>query len=99
MMRIARYLLAVVSLPLAAAADAARDIEHMQSDIELHVSNQQFMGAVLVARGGRLLINRGYGFADLEWNIPNTPDTRFRIGSVTKQFTAAAILLLREGAS
>jgi CubicO group peptidase (beta-lactamase class C family) len=68
----------------------------MRGDIELRVANQHFMGAVLVAKRDRLLINRGYGFADLEWNTPNTPHTRFRIASITKQFTAAAILLLQE---
>ena len=55
-----------------------------------------FMGAVLVARDGEVLVSRGYGHANLEWNIPNTPATRFRLGSITKQFTAAAILLLEE---
>jgi CubicO group peptidase (beta-lactamase class C family) len=38
----------------------------------------------------------GYGFANLEWNIPNSPTTKFRLGSLTKQFTAASILLLEE---
>jgi len=95
-MRTALYLLAGISLAVPAAAAAPNDIERMQSDIELRVANQQFMGTVLVAKGDRLLINRGYGCADLEWNTPNTPDTRFPIGSVTKQFTAASILLLQE---
>jgi CubicO group peptidase (beta-lactamase class C family) len=90
------YLLAALSLSVPAAAAVPTDIERMQNDIELRVANHEFMGAVLVAKGNRLLINRGYGFADLEWNIANTPDTRFRIGSITKQFTAAAILLLQE---
>jgi CubicO group peptidase (beta-lactamase class C family) len=94
--RTAFYLLAGVSLPIFAAAAASNDLERMQSDIELRVANQHFMGAVLVAKGDRLLIDQGYGFADLEWNAPNTPETRFRIASITKQFTAAAILLLQE---
>jgi len=49
-----------------------------------------------VARGGEVLLSRGYGSANLEWNIPNSPATKFRLGSVTKQFTAASILLLEE---
>ncbi|MCE0521369.1 MAG: serine hydrolase [Methylacidiphilales bacterium] len=53
---------------------------------------------VLVARDGKILFSHGYGFADREKRIPTTPETRFRIGSVTKQFTAAAILhLAQEG--
>jgi CubicO group peptidase (beta-lactamase class C family) len=95
-MRIALYLLAAISLSVHATAEARTDIERMQSDIELRAANQHFMGSVLVAKGDRLLINRGYGFADLEWSTPNTPDTRFRIASITKQFTAASILLLQE---
>jgi CubicO group peptidase (beta-lactamase class C family) len=92
----ALYLFAAISLPVQAAAETPSDIERMQSEIELRATNRHFMGTVLVAKGDRLLINRGYGFSDLEWNTPNTPDTRFRIGSVTKQFTAASILILQE---
>ena len=95
-MRTALYLLAGISLSIHAAAEAPNDIERMQSDIELRATSQHFMGTVLVAKGDRLLINRGYGFANLEWNTPNTPDTRFRIASITKQFTAASILILQE---
>lgn len=52
-----------------------------------------FMGTVLVSQNGSTLLNKGYGKADVGWNIPNEPDVRFRIGSLTKQFTAALILL------
>jgi CubicO group peptidase (beta-lactamase class C family) len=54
------------------------------------------MGTALVARGSQVLFSKGYGSANLEWNVPNSPDTKFRLGSVTKQFTAASILLLAE---
>lgn len=53
-------------------------------------------GSVLLARGGQVLLSRGYGLADEASKAPNTPETRFRIGSNTKQFTAMAILLLQE---
>lgn len=53
-----------------------------------------FSGAVLVARGDEVLLSEGYGLADRKQEIPNTPQTRFRIGSLTKQFTAMAILIL-----
>ncbi|MDJ0837526.1 MAG: serine hydrolase [Acidobacteriota bacterium] len=52
--------------------------------------------SVLVKRGDTDLIRKGYGLADMEWNIPLTPDTVFRVGSITKQFTGAAMLLLVE---
>ena len=68
----------------------------MDQVVQTYVSNRQFMGTALVARGNQVLFSKGYGSANLEWNIPNTPDTKFRLGSVTKQFTAATILLLEE---
>lgn len=52
--------------------------------------------AVLVARDGKVLLAQGYGAADLEAGKPVTPATRFRIGSISKVFTAAAILKLQE---
>ncbi|KQP40655.1 hypothetical protein ASF49_20600 [Methylobacterium sp. Leaf104] len=55
-----------------------------------------FSGAVIVARDGAVLFRRAYGAAQREWSVPNTPETRFRIASLTKQFTAAAILKLQE---
>lgn len=55
-----------------------------------------FSGAVLVTKQNKVLLKKGYGLADREWNIANTPDTKFRVGSVTKQFTAACILQLTE---
>jgi CubicO group peptidase (beta-lactamase class C family) len=57
-----------------------------------------FNGTVLVAENGKVILRKGYGSADFEWQIPNTPDTKFRLGSITKQFTAALILqLVNEG--
>ncbi len=56
----------------------------------------QFNGSVLVAENGKITYKGAYGQANMEWNIPNTPDTRFRLGSITKQFTATVILQLVE---
>src|SRR5579863_2549516 len=52
-------------------------------------------GSVLVEQNG-MLFSKGYGLADVDAQIPNTPQTRFRIGSITKQFTAIAILMLQD---
>jgi CubicO group peptidase (beta-lactamase class C family) len=68
----------------------------LEQIVQSYVDAKQFMGSVLVAENGNILLNKGYGSANLEWNIPNAPSTRFRIASLTKQFTAAAILLLEE---
>ncbi|MFN8495748.1 MAG: serine hydrolase domain-containing protein [Caldilineaceae bacterium] len=59
------------------------------------VEQQQFSGAVLIAQAGALLVNKGYGFADRAKQLPNTPQTKFRLGSLTKQFTALAMLQLQ----
>src|SRR5437667_12512088 len=54
----------------------------------------EFRGAVLVARNGQVLFERGYGDAVEAWGIANTTNTKFELASLTKQFTGAAILLL-----
>jgi CubicO group peptidase (beta-lactamase class C family) len=59
-------------------------------------SDGKLRGAVLLARGDTVLISMGYGLADEDSQAPNMPQTRFRIGSLTKQFTAMAILILQE---
>ncbi len=79
------------------AADAPADLpSHLDHVVVQFVQHRHFMGTVLVAKGGSILLDKGYGMADLEWNVPNTTDAKFRLGSVTKQFTATAILQLAE---
>ncbi|HZB45555.1 MAG TPA: serine hydrolase [Pyrinomonadaceae bacterium] len=60
------------------------------------MAQRRFSGAVLVARAGKVILKKGYGMANHEFDIPNTPRTKFRLGSLTKQFTAAAVMLLEE---
>jgi len=55
-----------------------------------------FMGSVLVAEDGKVIFSKSYGMADLEWSVPNSPTDSFNIASMTKQFTAASILLLED---
>jgi CubicO group peptidase (beta-lactamase class C family) len=61
-----------------------------------YVDRGYFSGSVLIAQGETILISKGYGLANLEHDVPNTPQTKFRLGSITKQFTAMAILMLQE---
>lgn len=71
----------------------------MQHDIDalMHAYDGAVPGAsVLVLRDGAALLRRSYGLADLEANVANTPATNYRLASVSKQFTAASILLLVE---
>jgi len=88
--------IAVGFVLVTAAGSVAQDIARMEQVIQDYVTAGTFMGTVLVARDGNIVIDRGYGMANVEWDVPNTPATKFRLGSVTKQFTAAAILLLEE---
>jgi len=61
-----------------------------------YYQNGTFNGAVLVSRNNRILYRKAFGIADREWNIPNTVDTKFRIASISKPFTALLILQLAE---
>jgi CubicO group peptidase (beta-lactamase class C family) len=68
----------------------------MDEVVQFYVDKKAFTGSVLVAQGSEVLFNKAYGSANLEWAVPNTPATKFRLASVTKQFTAACVLLLEE---
>src|SRR5688500_5646618 len=92
-------LVAQASAQTAAAVSAppAREItrkvdEYMSAAVRVN----RFSGAVLLARDGQPVVSRGYGSANIEHGVPNTPQTVFRIGSVTKQFTGMGIVLLQE---
>src|SRR5687768_10795558 len=88
--------LALSAVLYAAVAAYAQDTARMHQVIQSHVSAGTFMGTVLVARDGAVIVDQAYGMANVEWDVPNTRATKFRLGSITKQFTAAAILLLEE---
>jgi len=92
-------------LLLLISATTARSEESQLSDAVLrrrldeylgHAGAEGFTGAVLVARGGRILVERGYGMADAAHSVPVTAETVFTTGSITKQFTAAAVLVLAQ---
>ena len=75
----------------------APDVEaRLDQQVRGYVDRQQFSGSVLVARDGKVLLKKGYGLANAEWDIANTPATKFRLGSITKQFTAMAVLQLEQ---
>lgn len=78
------------------AAQTAAQTKTAKIDEVLTAANKYrlFNGSVLVAENGKVIYKKGFGKANMEWNIPNTADTRFRLGSITKQFTAALVLQL-----
>ena len=79
---------AVVGAAIVASCEAqtpsadpvARMQELVQSYAKSTVLQNEFMGSVLVAQGDKALLNQGYGSANLEWGMPNAPDTKFRLG-------------------
>ncbi len=81
----------VLSLVLVAAGTIERTVDEA---VAAPLRDRRFSGVVLVAKDGRTLLRKAYGLADRERGIANTPDTRFMIMSVSKQFTAALILRL-----
>lgn len=73
--------------------------DELKSKIDIYLNNSVtngYSGSVLVAKKGEIILSKGYGWSDRENKIPNTSSSVFNIGSVTKQFTAAAILKLVE---
>jgi CubicO group peptidase (beta-lactamase class C family) len=78
------------------AAFSQSKVEKMDALMRQYVENRQFNGSVLVAENGKVIFKKGYGMANMEWSIPNAPDTKFRLGSITKQFTAMLVMQLVE---
>jgi CubicO group peptidase (beta-lactamase class C family) len=86
-------------LSTVAAAQILSDAEianRINAYLTPFVATGNFTGTVLVARRGSVLLRQGYGMANYELRVPNSPETRFHIASVSKPFTAAAILQLQE---
>lgn len=81
---------AQIRVPDAVAASKADEYVSARARADL------FSGTVLLARDGKVLVRKGYGPANREFDVQNTPRTKFRLASVTKEFTATAIILLQE---
>ncbi|HLP63867.1 serine hydrolase [Flavobacterium sp.] len=75
------------------AQTKAEKIDQLMSK---YAEYEQFNGSVLVAEQGKVIFKKGYGKANMEWDIPNQSNTKFRLGSITKQFTSMLILQLFE---
>ena len=82
---------AMAAAPTCPAPDFAKRAQEL---IAPYLEAQSFSGSILVAKDGAPVWRESFGAADREWDVVNTADTKFRLGSITKQFTAAAILQL-----
>ena len=86
--------LTTAALPAPPETTAASVSARIDALVQKYVEFGYFNGSILVARGAQIIIEKGYGMADFEWSIPNAPDTCFRLGSLTKQFTSLLIMQL-----
>lgn len=79
---------------------SAKNIRGLETQVDVYVKPYLdvagFNGNVLIAKNGKVLLSKGYGMANYELGVPNTPQTKFHIASVSKTFTAAAILMLQD---
>ena len=90
-------LIAISAVLASTAAAAPADLESsVDRYLQPYLDTSNFQGVVLIARGDEILLEKGYGMANLELGALNRPDTVFHIASVSKPFTAAAIMLLVE---
>ncbi len=87
--------LGILAVPISGfAQDKAIRIEELMTR---YYDYDMFNGTVLVAENGKVIYKKGFGLANMEWNVSNTTDTKFRLGSITKQFTAMLIMQMVEG--
>lgn len=90
----------LLTLQSASAQAPARSPQQIAAEIDNYMKSavefERFTGAILVAQNGKPIVSKGYGMANVELDAPNTPRTVFRLASLTKQFTAASILMLQQ---
>jgi len=75
---------------------AKNKVEKMDELMGLYHNYGQFSGSVLVTEAGKVIFKKSYGYANREWKVANQPNTKFRIASITKQFTSMLIMQLVE---
>jgi len=93
----AALLACALATPAAGAQDTRALVHYVDSVATAAVNEKRTAGvSVAVVKNGRTVLAKGYGFADLENDVPATAETVYRIGSITKQFTSAAIMRLAE---
>ena len=83
------FVVVFISCNILSAQTVAEKIDQLITEYQ---NDRHFNGSALIADNFKTVFEKGYGFANMEWNIPNTPDTKFRLGSITKQFTSMLIM-------
>lgn len=95
-----RSWLALVSIAILLCSNCTVSGEDLTAKLkermDAAVKDGDFSGAVIVTKDHKPLLCQGFGFANRELEVPNTPQTKFRLGSISKQFTAMAVMILQE---
>ncbi len=91
--KVCYYLFISFVFNIAYAQDKTQEIAQY---IQHYVDNDLFNGSIMVVQDGKTVFQKSHGFANMEWNIANNAETKFRIGSITKQFTAMLIMQLKQ---
>ncbi|MBN1412670.1 MAG: beta-lactamase family protein [Spirochaetales bacterium] len=68
----------------------------MEAYLEAYGKRWPLSGSILAAKDGKVLFRKGYGYANIEHQVPNSPKTSFHVGSISKMFTAMGIAILHE---
>lgn len=84
-----------VALTLKAQTDQQR-VQKIDSILQAYANKNMFAGSVSISRNGTPLLSKGYGMANYSYDVSNTAQTKFKLASVSKQFTAMAIMILQE---
>lgn len=94
------YLLIILIMGQACVQNRGQKASDFEAEIDAYIKPYSdaggYSGSILIAKDGEILLSKGYGMANYELNVPNAPRTKFQIASVSKTFTAAAIMILQE---
>src|SRR5262249_45404543 len=89
--------LALLGLLFPASRRVVAQTDQVHEYIQVEMKKRKIPGpALVVIKNGEVVMMKGYGLANPDHDVPVTPDTAFELASVTKQFTATAIMLLVE---
>ena len=99
MLGIRKSIVFIITTLLTSSQGYGQEIsEKIDQLINSYYQNGIFNGAVLVSQKGKIIYKKAFGIADRDWNIPNTTDTKFKIASLSKAFTALAMMqMVSEG--
>ena len=90
------FSLLLLSISAVKAQTDEANAKRVDSLLTVYSNKKMFSGSILIAKDGKALLSKGYGMANYSYDIPNTAQTKFKLASVSKQFTAAAIIILQE---